>query len=195
MIYNFKQMDISIIFRNIMALLFVFLLCSCATSHRGIPRILEGDLQGLPPETLKKIKTLQHDLAALGSKTDPAEAKLLAETGILYSLILANEYRLFGHPHIHNILVNIGLKERGLCFEWAEDLLKQFKTLDLKTFNLHEAVADKGKKFREHNTIVVTAKGKDFFEGIVLDPWRDSGRLYWISVKEDKYHWEKRENH
>jgi hypothetical protein len=42
---------------------------------------------------------------------------------------------------------------------------------------------------------VVTAKGKDFFEGIVLDPWRDSGRLYWISVKEDKYHWEKRENH
>lgn len=192
MIYNFKRLDICIISRNIIVLLFIILLCSCATSHRDTSRIAEGNLQGIAPETLKKIYSLQHDLAALDSKTDPAEAKRLAETGILYSLILADEYRLFGQPHIHNILINIGLKERGLCFEWAEDLLKQFKTLDLKTFNLHEAVAHKGKKFREHNTIVVTAKGKDFFEGIVLDPWRHSGDLYWVRVKEDKYPWEKR---
>ncbi|MBN1907966.1 MAG: hypothetical protein JW927_23010 [Deltaproteobacteria bacterium] len=158
----------------------------------GINDALKGNLKGLPQETLNRIESLQHDLTALGNNTNPAEARRLAETGILYSLYLAYEYRIIKQPHFHNILVNIGLKDRGLCFQWAEDLMKQFKTLNLKTFNLYEAVADKGKKFREHNTIVVTAKGKDFFEGIVLDPWRDSGDLYWISVKEDKYHWEKR---
>jgi hypothetical protein len=192
MSYVLKRFYRNILFKNIIFLLFFILLCSCATSHRDIPKTVQGNLQGLAPETLEKIKSLEHDLAALDRKTDPAEARKLAETGIVYSLILANKYRLFRQPHIHNILVNIGLKERGLCYEWAEDLMQQFKTLDLKTFSLHEAVAHKGKKFREHNTIVVTAKGKDFFEGIVLDPWRNSGDLYWINVKEDKYSWEKR---
>lgn len=178
-------------FKNFIVLLFIIFLCSCATAHRDIPKTLEGNLQELPPETLKRIDSLQHDLEALGGEIDHSEARKLAETGIVYSLILADEYRLFGQPHIHNILVNMGLKKRGLCFQWAEDLMKQFKTLDLKTFSLHDAVAYKGQKFHEHNTVVVTAKGKDFFEGIVFDPWRNSGDLYWARVKADKYPWEK----
>lgn len=170
--------------------LFFLLICSCATSHMGINEALKGNLNNIPQETLKKIDSLQYDLTALGSNTDPAEARRIAETGILYSLYLADEYRVIKQPHFHNILVNIGLKERGLCFQWAEDLMKQLKALDLKTFCLYEAVAYKGKRFREHNTIVVTAKGKNFFEGIVLDPWRHSGNLYWSSVNADKYPWE-----
>jgi hypothetical protein len=171
-------------------LLFLFL-NSCATSHLGVNEALKGNLRGLPKETLKKIDSLQHDLTALSNNTDPAEARKLAETGIVYSLHLADEYQLVKEPHLHNILVNMGLKNRGLCFQWAEDLMKQFKTLDLKTFSFHEAVAYKGKRFHEHNTVVVTARGKDFFDGIVLDPWRDSGDLYWIHVKADKYPWKK----
>jgi hypothetical protein len=34
---------------------------------------------------------------------------------------------------------------------------------------------------------VVTAKGQPFEEGIVLDAWRRSGKLYWALVKKDKY--------
>jgi hypothetical protein len=177
-------------FTNIFFLLLLFL-SSCATSHTGINEALKGNLKELPRDTVKKIDLLQHDLIVLDKSTDPGEARRLAETSVVYSLFLADEYRVIKQPHLHNILVNLGLKKRGLCFQWAEDLMKQFKTLDLKTFNLYEAVAHKGKKFREHNTIVVTAKGKDFFEGIVLDPWRYSGELYWASVKADKYPWEK----
>jgi hypothetical protein len=192
MIRYYKSYAIIKIFKKIFIFLLLLFLSSCATSHTGIQKALIGNLQGLPPETLNKIETLEHDLKGLGSNTDPAEARKLAETGIVYSLFLADEYRLFGQPHIHNILVNIGLKERGLCFQWAEDLMKQFKTFNLKTFSLHEAVAYKGQKFHEHNTVVVTAKGKDFYEGIVFDPWRDSGDLFWVPVKADKYPWKKR---
>jgi hypothetical protein len=178
-------------FIYIFIFLLLFFFSSCATSHLGVNEAIKGNFKDLPQETLKRIDSLQHDLTALDSTTDPSEARKLAETGIVYSLYLADEYRLVKEPHLHNILVNIGLKDRGLCFQWAEDLMKQFKALDLKTFSFHEAVAYKGKKFHEHNTVVVTAKGKDFFDGIVLDPWRDSGDLYWISVKTDKYPWQK----
>ena len=152
MILFFKGNIVKNSFINIFFFLLFLFLNSCATSHLGVNEALKGNFHGLPQETFKKIDSLEHDLVALDSTTDPAEARKLAETGIVYSLYLADEYRLFGQPHIHNILVNIGLKERGLCFQWAEDLMKQFKTLDLKTFTLHEGVAHKGEKFREHNS-------------------------------------------
>jgi hypothetical protein len=42
-----------------------------------------------------------------------------------------------------------------------------------------------------HSTVVVTARNQPFEKGLVLDPWRNSGRLYWIPVKADRYPWEK----
>ena len=42
---------------------------------------------------------------------------------------------------------------------------------------------------REHSSVVLTAPGQPFDEGIVLDAWRHSGRLYWGAVKTDKYPW------
>jgi hypothetical protein len=40
----------------------------------------------------------------------------------------------------------------------------------------------------EHNGIVVTAKGQRFEDGIVLDPWRKGGRLWWGTLQQDKRH-------
>jgi len=37
----------------------------------------------------------------------------------------------------------------------------------------------------------VTAKGRPFDSGILLDGWRDSGRLYYAKVHDDtRYAWE-----
>jgi hypothetical protein len=45
----------------------------------------------------------------------------------------------------------------------------------------------------EHNTAVVVAKGKPWHTGIILDPWRNSGNLYYSYVKDDKkYIWTQR---
>jgi hypothetical protein len=68
-------------------------------------------------------------------------------------------------------------------------LIKELATLDLKTYEFHWGVAYRGSDLREHNTVVITANGYGFEQGIVLDPWRNSGELYWVGVKEDKYPW------
>ena len=91
---------------------------------------------------------------------------------------------------LHNILVRIGARDRGLCYQWTEDLIKELTKLNLKTYDLHWGVAYRGSDLREHNTVVITANGSGFEDGIVLDPWRNSGVLYWAAVKEDEYPWE-----
>ena len=133
---------------------------------------------------------LQRELAALVETADAEESHLLAEAAIRQSRSLAAEYRLAHPPILHNLLVNLGLKERGLCWHWTEDLLDRLGELPLPSYQLHWGIAHRGKLFREHNSVIVTARGREFATGIVLDAWRDSGELYWASVARDSYPWE-----
>ena len=43
---------------------------------------------------------------------------------------------------------------------------------------------------REHNSLVVTAHRLPFAQGVVLDAWRHSGRLWFGGVATDKYPWQ-----
>jgi hypothetical protein len=108
----------------------------------------------------------------------------------LQSPSLAAEYRLAQPPILHNLLVNVHLKERGLCWHWTEDLLDRLGELPLPSYQLHWGIAHRGRLFREHNSVIVTARGRELATGIVLDAWRDSGELYWAHVGEDSYPWE-----
>ena len=141
---------------------------------------------------LAKITALQTDLAALNGRTDPGEARQIAETSIRYSAFLADEYDLVSPPVLHNVLVRVGLKDRGLCHHWTSDLMKQLERLDLQNYHLYWGVAHRGSELREHNSVVVAARGNDFEEGMVLDPWRNSGELHWVPVKDDHYPWKER---
>lgn len=105
-----------------------------------------------------------------------------------YSIQLAHEYRVVRPALFHNVLVNVGLKKRGLCYQWAGDLAIRFRQLDLGTLEFHPAVARRD-TLREHNGIVVCARGDPFEAGIILDAWRHSGRLYWDYVVQDRYPW------
>lgn len=168
------------------------IICSCAGTHNNLQVPSGYNSNGLSKDTRQKIKELQQELTTLGSNIELTEARQLAETSISYSLFLAEKYRLVWPPFIHNILVRVGVKDRGLCYQWTEDLMKRLSSLKLKSFSLHRGVAYRGSDFREHNTVVVTARGQDFNEGIVLDPWRNSGDLYWGAVRTDRYPWEER---
>lgn len=133
---------------------------------------------------------LQRELAALAENADAGESQLLAEAAIRQAHSLAVEYRLARPPILHNLLVNLGLKQRGLCWHWTEDLLERLGELPLRSYQLHWGIAYRGKLFREHNGVVVTARGREFATGIVLDGWRNSGELYWATVAGDSYPWE-----
>jgi hypothetical protein len=137
----------------------------------------------------KACRDLQRDLESLAPSVSPKEAAQVAAVAVEYPPILARDYHVVGPALFHNLMVNVGLRERGLCYQWAEDLLAQLRPLQLRTLELHWAIARPG-SYREHNCLVLTGSGQRFDCGIVLDAWRHSGRLYWTPVLTDHYRWE-----
>ncbi|MFZ5570734.1 MAG: hypothetical protein ACOZF0_10035 [Thermodesulfobacteriota bacterium] len=137
----------------------------------------------------ENVARLKQRLLSLQESVDEAEAGLAAETAIRESAILAEQYRLVRPARFHNLLIQMGLKERGLCYQWTEDLMKRLSALQLQTLELHWGVAHRGSDLFEHNTVVIAARGAGFHQGLVLDPWRNSGELYWDAVSEDPYPW------
>jgi hypothetical protein len=176
-------------------LLTVVMLTACAGRHQSGQPVSGGDTwkKDQPAQADRKtIAALQNELAALNGRLNDGEARQVAQTAILYSSFLAEEYDLVRPAVFHNVLVRTGFKNRGLCHHWTEDLMKQLERLELKTYQLYWGVAHRGSELREHNSVVVAAKGQNFEKGIVLDPWRHSGELYWIRVKDDRYPWKER---
>ena len=127
-------------------------------------------------------------LLQLDSRVDPDEATRLAETAVQQSAALAREFRAVRPAWLGNYMVNLGLRDRGLCYDWANALYPRLYKLGLRTLDLHLAVAHMDTK-REHNCIVLTAQRQPFAEGLVLDAWRHSGRLWFGGVSSDKYPW------
>ena len=164
----------------------------CATSSRT-PR--DPGTSGYPADISSvtinwdNVNALENDLAALNHNADGAEARQVAETALKTSAYLTEEYRLVRPPILHNLFVQMGLRNRGLCYHWTEDLMSHLNTLQLKRYQLRWGVAHRGSDLREHNTVVITANGQPFENGLILDPWRHSGKLYWVIVKNDSYPW------
>lgn len=144
-------------------------------------------------DSTHSVNALRNALIALDPSVSPHEAARVAKHAHTVPRRLAHDYGTVASPHFHNFLVNAGLRNRGLCFQWTEDLMRALQALRLTTLELHWAEARPG-TLREHNCVVVTARGQPFAQGIVLDGWRYSGRLYWSTVVADHaYPW--RQNH
>ena len=63
------------------------------------------------------------------------------------------------------------------------------RELPLTTLELRRGIAWKDDLWNEHNCVVVTARGAPFESGVVLDAWRNAGRLRWAPVRMDHYPW------
>jgi len=178
---------------SVVLLLPLFLLAACSVSHQTYRKSSEPSAissNATEDARFEKISALQDDLTDLNRQANMLEARRVAETAITAAGDLAAEYKLVRPAVFHNILVRIGLKDRGLCYHWTEDLMKRLQSLELETYQLHWGVAFRGSELREHNSVVITARGQAFESGMVLDPWRNSGDLYWVLVTADTYPWE-----
>jgi hypothetical protein len=131
---------------------------------------------------------LRSSIAALAPSVRGDEARQVADCAYRTAAQLRRDYAVVGPPLFHNFLVNTGIRKRGLCFQWAEDLLGRLDALKLSSLELHWGEA-RARTWREHNCVVVTARGQPFRAGIVLDCWRHSGRLYWGALAADHYPW------
>ena len=143
-------------------------------------------------ENIQKIHTLTQMLLKTSKKIDKSEAEDLAKSSIYYAQKLAHRYKVISPPLLQNTLVNLGIKDRGLCYEWANDLWNYLSSKRYKSLKLHYIGSNIGSYF-EHNALSVSAKELDVNDSIVLDAWRNSGNLYFIEINKDKkYKWKER---
>lgn len=159
---------------RLLSSLLVLLLASCVNP-------------GTPAERQGQVRRLSHDLRQLSPTVSAREADRMAFTAIEESAKMCEDFKPLCLPWMNNMLVNNGLRKRGLCYEWRDDLFPHLFRLKSKTLELHLTSARRGTP-REHNGIVVTAKGQPFEQGLILDPWRSGGRLWWGRFDQDKRH-------
>ena len=136
-------------------------------------------------EDEKSISDLRDALIALSPRTvDPNEAALLSETAHRTSRQCARDYGVTGDPAVHNYLIRIGKRKRGICADYVHDIGAVLRELRFKTLVLRWGTAWE-KESSENNGLIVTARNQPFADGIVLDGWRRAGRLFWCPVRED----------
>ena len=141
----------------------------------------------VPKSDSAKAEALANQLAALSPRVNLEEATLLAQCAYATVSKLRREYRMFGTPIFNNFLIYHGIRKRGYCFQWSEDLLVALDALKLISLELHWGEYDPG-TWRENNCIVVTTPGQPFNRGIMLECWRHLGHLYFGPVVSD---WER----
>ncbi|RED18367.1 hypothetical protein [Pontivivens insulae] len=145
----------------------------------------------LPPVDEAEIDQLAAELRALDPRVDPDEAQRAAEIAIRYPRELVVAYNVTDPPIVHNMKVNMGLRERGLCYQWADDLQERMEMENFRTLQLHRAIAGSESGWQlDHSTLIVSARGAEMEEGYIMDPWRSGGRTYWGPiVEDDDFNW------
>ncbi|MFN0126165.1 MAG: hypothetical protein ACKV19_05715 [Verrucomicrobiales bacterium] len=132
---------------------------------------------------------LARALRDLGPTVDQSEAERTAHVIVTTVEAQRLAVAMNGGPRRRNVAINLGLADWGLCWQWAEWLGRRLRQENLRTLHLHWACAHAGSLWREHNAVVVAARGQEFSDGLVVDPWRHGGRLKWILVADDRYPW------
>ena len=139
------------------------------------------------------ISSLTYQLRSLDPAITDEQAKRLASDLIETTATLVKRYDLTAPPLWHNLLVNIGVRQKGLCYDFSDALFLHLQRREYPHFEFHLAVANRGSYFQEHNALLIVAKGKEINGGLIVDAWRHSGRLYAVPFgKDEAYQWRHR---
>lgn len=158
------------------------LVCGCAT-----PLPPEA---GIAPASDSEAQALEQALRELPGGVGADEARRVARVALAATRELAQRYRPLRPAPLGNLAYHLGLRERALCCHWAEDLLDPLEGAERDALSVHWVVAHRGDRWREHNAILLLPHGAAPEDGLVLDAWRNSGRLYWTRLGADRYPWQ-----
>lgn len=140
-----------------------------------------------------EVQDLAAALQALSPTVDPEEAARAARIAQEYPLQLRREYGVTDGPIVHNAKVNNGLRPRGICVHWADDIEARLQQENFRTLQLHRMISPATAFRISHSAPIISARGQGMYDGIVLDGWRDGGDLFWAPVREDTdYNWRPR---
>jgi len=134
------------------------------------------------------VVNLKTQLLSLAQQSDPSipqEADRLAKRVISRIYQLSQEYRVVAGPHFQNFLIKLHIRQRGYCYHYTEDLLKDLTSSAWQHYQFFWAEAAEGTQ-HESNSVVITARGMPFETGLAVDAWRKGGKPFWILVKDDQ---------
>ncbi|WP_171236150.1 MULTISPECIES: hypothetical protein [unclassified Ruegeria] len=155
--------------------------------------VLGGCSVSQPNATQSDIDALTQAIRSLGPEVDPVEAQQAATISYTYSQQLAREWNITDPAIIHNAKIANGFREFGLCNDWAQAMTARLRQENFRTLDLHWVTSPPTQFRIIHHSALISAKGDSMYDGIILDPWRNSGALYWAPVREDtKYNWRPR---
>ncbi len=123
------------------------------------------------------------------SEVVSAEAALIARVCVVEGEAFAQKYQAVRPSWWNNCLVNLGIHEWGLCWHYQHYLYAQLYPHPLRHFKVHCGGRDKGRKFHEHNCVVIVPVGGEFHDGLVIDPWKESGRTIWFATRGEDGDW------
>jgi hypothetical protein len=181
-------------FKGFLVLGSAWLLAACITPvhYEGVS-VPQGGLTEvlrMDAATRASVTALAAELRSLSPSVSAQDAATLASEAHAYPLHLANVWQITSPPLINNLLRNQGKVEYGLCIDWTYAMRQRMRGLGLQSFDWYWGIANEGSELFEHSTLVVVAKGEPFTKGIILDPWRNSGKLFWARIGGDaKYEW------
>ena len=118
------------------------------------------------PQTLHvesvQVAQLSQDLQGLGPRIDPEEARLFAYEALLYPQVLAQNYGLVYPPTFHNLLINVGVKDRGLCYQWSEDMITHLKNQHYKSFDYFGGIEKFKIQKEKDETVTIIENNKKY---------------------------------
>lgn len=140
----------------------------------------------------QKIANVTAALLALGPSVDRNEAARAAEIAVRDPLDWAQEWRVVDPPLLHNMKVEQGFREKGVCQDFANAMNAALHAERFRTLQIHLALANSRGILLEHATVILTARDQPMQEGVILDPWRlGQGKLWFARVADDdRYKWE-----
>ena len=144
--------------------------------------------QGAPASTPEELEALAGAVSratAAGEST----AREFARVALAGTAGLAERYELAYPPLWHNALVNAGLRERGLCHQFADDLSHHLAAGGPWPFPVRPVAARPDSYFRAHHALAVGRPGAPLAEWLILDPWRGAGKLRWSLAADDPTPW------
>lgn len=143
-----------------------------------------------PLDIQTKASVLEKEFENIDKKVDKNEAKNISYEIYAYAKTLKKEYELVSPPLFHNLLVNMGVKKRGLCWHFAYDLLSHVKKQKYQSFDYYIVGANINEYWEEHNALLVTCQGCVVQKGVIIDLWRNSAEPFYVKYAQDKeYDW------
>lgn len=185
-------MGVIVAARRVGVALGLLALLSCADAERAVAPDAAAVAAQDAVELDRKTAEVTKALLALGPSVDPDEAERAARVAVRDPLDWAKAWRMTDPPLIHNFKVVHGLREKGVCQDFADAMHRALQAEGFRSLQIHRALANARNLRLEHTTVVLTARGQPMEQGVILDPWRlGQGRLWFGRVSaDDRFAWE-----